>query len=94
MGKLGNIKEEAQAEFYKFPMEERTQANKTAVITDKLIECYELENQCDIKIESLLGGLESELKQIGSDTAIVDEIRAAYKEEKSVKKAYYMSLAF
>lgn len=93
LGKLSNIKDEAQAEFYKHPMEERTQANKTKAITDKVIECYELENQCDIKIDKLLKSLKSELQAIGADTSIVEEIRKAYKDEKSVKKAYYIKLA-
>ena len=93
LGKLANLKDEAQAEFYKFPMEERTKKNKIAVMTDKVIDCYELENQCDIKIEALLKELKTELEKIGADTAIVAEIRKAYKEEKSVKKAYYIKLA-
>ncbi|MBR5480028.1 MAG: hypothetical protein IKU84_07600 [Clostridia bacterium] len=93
LGKLANLKDEAQAEFYKFPLPERTKANKTAVMTDKLIDCYELENQCDIKIEALLKELKTELEKINADTAIVAEIRKAYKEEKSVKKAYYIKLA-
>ena len=93
LGKLSNLKDEAQAEFYKFPMEERTKKNKISVMTNKVIDCYELENQCDIKIEALLKDLKRELDAIKADTAVVSEIRKAYKEEKSVKKAYYIKLA-
>ncbi len=93
LGKLANLKDEAQAEFYKYPMKERTKANKTKVITDKIIECYELENSCDIAIDKLLKNMSAELKAVGGDLTIISEIRTTYKEEKSTKKAYYMKLA-
>ena len=93
LAKLSKIKDDAETEFYKYPMEERTLAKKTEVITDKIIDCYELENACDIKIEALLKEMKAELNKIGGDTSVIAEIRNAYKEEKKVKKAYYIQLA-
>jgi len=94
LGKTGQLAQEAKDEFYKFPLKERTKANKTATILSKLNECYSLESACDAEIESLLGQLAAELSQIGADTSVVDDIRAAYENDKSVKKAYYMQIAF
>jgi hypothetical protein len=36
--------------------------------------------------------LSSLLKEVGGDMSIVSDIKAAYAEEKALKKAYYMNL--
>ena len=46
-----------------------------------------LEAQCDAQMESLLGEISAELQRTGGDTGIVGEIRSAYENEKSIKKA-------
>ena len=46
-----------------------------------------LEAQCDGQMEAILAEIKEELKKTGGDLSLVDEIRAAYKSEKSAKKA-------
>lgn len=46
-----------------------------------------LEAQCDSQMESLLGEISAELQRTGGDKGIVGEIRSAYENEKSIKKA-------
>lgn len=48
---------------------------------------YQLEAECDAKMEALLSELQSELKRTGGDTSLVSRIRSAYQTEKSLKKA-------
>lgn len=92
LGKLAGVKESAASEFYALPAEKRTESMKRSIMTDRVMRCYELENSCDVEINSVLASLKSELESIGASTEIVSEIRAAYENEKSVKKAYYLSL--
>lgn len=49
-----------------------------------------LEGQCDSQMETLLSQIKTELEQIGGDTALVGEIRSAYANKKSAKKAELM----
>ena len=48
--------------------------------------------QCDAKVETLLSELKTELKTHNADTSIINKIRAAYENEKKLKKAYYIKL--
>lgn len=48
---------------------------------------YALEAECDAQIEALLSELSAELKRTGGDMGLVSQIRTAYQQEKSLKKA-------
>ncbi len=50
-----------------------------------------LEGECDGRVNTLLSQMEAELDAIGADKTILSTIRAAYKNEKTTKRAYYMS---
>lgn len=50
-----------------------------------------LEGECDGRVEALLSEMSAELDAIGADKAIINTIRTAYRNEKSTKRAYYMS---
>ena len=47
-----------------------------------------LESQCDKDVEAVLSDLRTELEAQGKDTSIIETLRKAYNEEKSLKKAY------
>ena len=91
LGKLSVIKDDAVKAYIALPKDKRTRDAKLGIVADRILECYELENSCDIEIEKVLTSLKTELVGIGADTSIVSEIREAYKNEKSTKKAYYLS---
>ena len=46
-----------------------------------------LESSCDGQIESLLSQIKTELEKAGADTSMVNDIRSAYYNEKSITKA-------
>lgn len=50
-----------------------------------------LEGECDGRVNTLLSQMEAELDAIGADKTILSTIRTAYKNEKTSKRAYYMS---
>jgi hypothetical protein len=51
-----------------------------------------LEAECDGLMNDIITRLRIELERTGGDTSLVNDIMFSYAEEKSLKKAYYMSL--
>ena len=53
----------------------------------------DLETTCDGKVEQILSQITVLLKETGQNTGVVNEIRAAYENEKMLAKSYYMEQA-
>lgn len=53
-----------------------------------------LEAKCDGEVEAVISSLKSELTAIGADLSIIETIRTAYANEKSLKRAYYMNMIY
>lgn len=71
---------------------------KKTSITERLafIEKYTgkglgLEKECDARMKSLVGELESEIKKSGKNASIVSEVRQYYETEKKLKKSQLLS---
>lgn len=92
IGKLDGLMGSAKAEYNALPEEERTRSKALSIASKYISRGYALEGSCDAQVNSILSSLESELTAINADTSIVSKIRSHYKSEKSIKKAYYMSL--
>lgn len=50
-----------------------------------------LEGSCDSQFSSLVSQIESELSKTNGDTSLISELRSAYENEKSIKKASLLS---
>ncbi len=50
-----------------------------------------LEAECDAQIEGILAQIQAELQKSGGDTSLIPRIRAAYNQEKSIKKSSILS---
>ena len=50
-----------------------------------------LEGSCDSQFNSLVSQIESELSKTNVDTSLISELRSAYENEKSIKKASLLS---
>jgi len=92
LGRLGALYSQALEDWAALPPGERNEGSKKSFALDYTIQAYNLEGECDARIEHLLAALAADLKSINADTSVIDRIRAAYKEEKSIQKAYYLSL--
>ena len=79
-------------EFVALPQEQQTTANKYKIGMAYMKEGLAKEDECDVKMAELQEKIRALLVELGEDTALVDEIRAAYEEEKTLKKAYYLGL--
>ena len=70
---------------------EHTDENRTAVVYSKVEELTALEKECDAKVAEVVSKLRELLKQAGKDDSLAKEVEETYKEEKSLKKAYYLT---
>ena len=51
-----------------------------------------MELDCDAQVDAALDELRKTLTAQGKDTAVVETLRQAYENEKSLKKAYYLDV--
>ena len=51
-----------------------------------------LENECDGSMDDLIARLDTVLTQMNHEKSVMTEIKSYYAQEKSLKKAYYLSL--
>lgn len=79
-------------EFNALPEKEQTTAAKYKIGMAHMKTALEKETECDQKMAALEDEISALLKELGEDTSLVDEIQAAYEEEKTLKKAYLLSL--
>ena len=91
VGQLDACIAQAISEYKSLPKEEHTSASKRSIMSKYMGQMAGLESACDAEVNSVLSSLERELKEIGADTSILQTIRSAYANEKSMKIAYYMS---
>ena len=89
---LEGMRASATAEYKALSTEEQTQQRKMTIGMNYIDRAGALEAECDGLMDNLIARIESELQQTGGDTSIIKDIRSYYAEEKSLKKAYYMSL--
>lgn len=91
LSELGGIEAKARAVFSKLPKEERNLSTAKKLAPTFINEGLALEGKCDGQVDALLNAFQKELKEIGADTTIVEQMREAYKTQKRLKKAYYLA---
>lgn len=84
--------DEAIAEYKALEEAERTTAAKYEIGLRCMNEALEKEKECDARMAEIEQQIKGLLIEMGEDTSLVDEIQAAYEEEKELKKAYYLGL--
>lgn len=80
------------ASYKALPKEQHTTATKAKIVSDNMGYVAGLEAQCDAQVKAVTDELSALMKENGKDTSLVDAINSAYKNEKELKKAYYISL--
>jgi hypothetical protein len=89
--KLDSLMASAKAEYS--AVQEGDQAKTQQTIFLKYVKkATALEGECDTAVNKILSQLEPLLRETKGDVSLVDDIRKAYYKEKSIRKAYYMSL--
>lgn len=90
-GELDKIEKWVHEEYRKLSSEEKKSTSaKVKIGRSAYSKALALQSDCDAQMEEIFGRLTVLLKETGQSTALVDEIRAAYENEKKVKISYYM----
>lgn len=84
---LNQIAEETKTEFWSLPKEEQTRDNKMALVRTKTEELIAKEKECDTEVEQILTVIQNVLDREGSESGLVEEIRAHYEDCKATWKA-------
>lgn len=92
VNKLGEVERDVYKEYSSLPKEKQNQDSKYKILMDKLNYVAQLEKKCDDEVAKVLSALEEELKGLNGDTEIIKILKEAYKQEKEIKKSYYLSL--
>jgi len=90
LAKLGELEREAVAEYLALPEAEQNTMAKEKIIAENLRKAAALEQACDQQVDQVLSNLRQDLQSFGGNLDIVDTLKEAYRNEKSLKKAYYM----
>jgi len=89
--RLSNMEAEWKAEYLKVPNKERTATNLLATYVKRAVKIVaQWEADTDAQVEEILKQVKTLLKESGQDQGLVDSLKAAYEEEKTNIKAYYM----
>lgn len=84
--------EAAIEEYNALDESERTTAAKYSIGMRYMQEALEKEKECDALMADMEQKILELLTEMEEDTSLVDDIHAAYEEEKALKKAYYLGL--
>lgn len=84
--------DEAIAEYVALDPAEKTAAAKYRIGMRCMKEALAKEKECDALMADIEAKIHDLLVEMGEDTSLVDDIKAAYAEEKELKKAYYLGL--
>ncbi|MGD9569977.1 MAG: hypothetical protein AB7V48_16975 [Sedimentibacter sp.] len=92
VNKLGEVERKVYDEYTSLPKEEQNKESKYKIIMSNLEYVAQLEQKCDDDVAKVLDDLEAELIELKGDTEIIKVLKDAYKQEKEIKKSYYLSL--
>lgn len=87
LNNIDNLIAQGQEERQTIPKEDRSLSVKLDMAKKYARLGSALEEQCDKRMDSLLGELKKELKATGQSTSIIADIKDLYNEEKAIKKA-------
>lgn len=85
LGQIGGLVDQAKADY-------KQTRNVKQIATKYIGKATSLEKQADSAVDGLLEELKSKLQAVNADISVVDKMKSAYEEEKTLKKSYYLSL--
>jgi hypothetical protein len=89
---LDALIQQATEEYKALPESEQTKSAKKKILLKYVDQASSMETQCDAQVNAIITELKPLLKKTGGDLSLIDEIKKIYNQEKSLKKAYYMSI--
>lgn len=91
VGALEAMERDAAEAYRNLPAEKRTAKGKIEFASSYISRATELEKECDGKMDQLVAEFKALLKGYGQSMELVDTVIYTYANEKSLKKAWYLS---
>ena len=91
VGALEAMERDAAEAYRNLPASQRTAKGKIEFASQYITRATELEKECDAKMDQLVAELKALLKKYGQSQDLVDTVIYTYANEKSLKKAWYLS---
>lgn len=88
---VGKLDAVVQSAIDEYVAGEHTSENRTKVVYSKMDELIAMEKECDSKVAAVVSRLRELLKTTGQDDTLARQVEETYREEKSLKKAYYLN---
>ena len=66
------------------------EGSREEIVAGRMRSISDLEGECDQKVDTILTDLREQLKIVGQDNSLADEVENYYYAEKNIKKAHYI----
>lgn len=88
---LDNMETSAKADYRALSDSQRTAGKLASLVSDYLGRATRLEKECDGKMDAIIAQMETLIQANNGDMSLTDTVFNTYVNEKSLKKAWYMS---
>ena len=88
---LEDMETAARADYKALPESQRTGKKLASLVSGYLAEAAALEKECDAKMDAVIAEMETLISANNGDMTLTDTVFNTYVNEKSLKKAWYMS---
>lgn len=88
---LENMETSAKADYKALSDSQRTAGKLASLVSDYLGRATRLEKECDGKMDAIIAQMETLIQANNGDMSLTDTVFNTYVNEKSLKKAWYMS---
>lgn len=91
VGALEDMEAAAEADYNALPESQRTSTKLAPLVSDYLARATGLEKECDGRMDGIIAEMEKLIKENNGDMSLTDTVFNTYVNEKSLKKAWYLS---
>lgn len=91
VGALEDMEASAKADYNALPESQRTSTKLAPLVSDYLARATGLEKECDGRMDGIIAEMEKLIKENNGDMSLTDTVFNTYVNEKSLKKAWYLS---
>ena len=88
---LDNMETSAKADYRALSDSQRTAEKLASLVSDYIGRATRLEKECDGKMDAIIAQMETLIQANNGDMSLTDTVFNTYVNEKSLKKAWYMS---
>lgn len=91
LNELDAMEQAARADYNALTKAQRTKQKIAALVSDYLSRGVDLEKTCDDQMDEIVAEMRALIQENSGDMSLIDTVIYSYANEKSIKKAWYMS---